>query len=147
MNGTSFRTIIIFLIIGAIMPFMLTACLDVGENDDKPPFGIYSTSPVDLAEDVTLDAVIVITFETDVDASTVTPQNFKVLDGSGATVAGDIFAGGVTANFTPDERLLPDTDYTVILDSDILDIYGRTLGSYTGGDYEFMFTTGTQVSG
>lgn len=62
-------------------------------------------------------------------------------------MAGEIFAGGVTANFTPEERLLPDKDYTVILDGDILDIYGRTLGSFTGGDYEFMFTTGTRVSG
>lgn len=143
----SFRNIIMVLIPGIIMPFMLTSCLDVGDDDDKPPFGIYDTSPTDLEEGVTLDSVIVVTFECDVDAATVTPQRFRVLDGSGSAVSGDIFAGGVTANFTPDERLLPDTDYTVILDENILDIYGRTLGSFTGGDYEFLFTTGSDVPG
>lgn len=146
MKALSYRTIVITLIAGCLVPFMLTSCLDVGGDGDRPPFGIYDTSPTDLEEGVTVDSVIVVTFECDVEGSTVTTQTFRLLDDSGSAVAGDIFAGGVTANFTPDERLLPDTDYTVILDEDILDIYGRKLGSYTGGDYEFMFTTGSDVS-
>lgn len=140
MNRRSAGTILVSGLTAVLIPFMLTSCLDVGD-DDKRPFGIYSTSPVDLAEDVPLDSVIVVTFETDVDGATVTSQRFRVLDESGGAVAGEIFVGGVTANFTPAARLLPDTEYTVILDEDILDIHGRTLGSFTGGDYAFTFTT------
>ena len=147
MNRKTLTNLIMILISGIIMPFMLMSCLDVGGDSDRPPFGIYGTSPIDLAEGVILDSVIVVTFETDVDPATVTTQTFRVLDDSGSAVAGEIFAGGVTANFTPDEKLLPNTYYTVILDRDILDTYGRTLGSFTGGDYEFMFTTGSVTSG
>ncbi len=42
-------------------------------------------------------------------------------------------------------RFLTNSTYTVTLDRDIQDIYGRTLDDYLGGDYTFSFTTGSQL--
>jgi hypothetical protein len=68
-----------------------------------------------------------------------------VKDGTGAGVSGDIDAGGVVADFRSKDKLAMNTTYTVTLDRDIQDIYGRTLGDYLGGDYTFSFTTGSQL--
>jgi hypothetical protein len=143
MTIISIRRCHLLFVIIFFCPLFLLSCYET--SDETPPFGIYSTSPEDGATNVALNAAIVITFGTDVDPESVTAATFAVKDGAGAGVSGDIDAGGVVADFRSKDKLATNTTYTVTLDRDIQDIYGRTLGDYLGGDYTFSFTTGSQL--
>lgn len=145
MNRKIFKKAVLFLLAGLVIPSFLTSCLDVGDDDDTPDFGVYSTMPEEGATDVTLDSAVVITFETDVDPDTVTTSTFIVRDETGTAVSGDVYAEGVVADFRVDGYLEAETTYTVTLDESIADIYGRTLGDFLGSDYTFSFTTGVQT--
>lgn len=131
------------------LALVCSSCLDVGDDSDTPPFCIHSTLPDDGEENVPLNyPAIVVTFETDVDPASVTDSRLVVRDSSGAVVDGDVSASGVTAEFRLPSKVYfsPMTTYTVTVKGDITDIRGRPLSRCMNGDYEFTFTTGTEMS-
>jgi hypothetical protein len=122
----------------------LTSCDRIEDSDDT--FGVYSTSPVDGAEGVATDAVI-ITFLSDVDPATLTSSTFQVRGQGGGAVTGLIGLAGVTADFRPTDgfsdppvyvEFSPGTTYVVTLSGEIKGTNGIPLGT----DYTFSFTTG-----
>ncbi len=123
----------------------LASCDRIEDSDDT--FGIYSTSPVDGAEGVAADAII-ITFLSDVDPSTLNSSTFQVRVQGGGSVPGLIGLAGVTADFRPTDgtssdppvyvEFTPNTTYVVTLSGDIKGANGIPLGT----DYTFTFTTG-----
>jgi hypothetical protein len=133
---------------------ILLACLATGLtcascdrlDDHDDTFGVYSTSPIDGAEGVATDAVI-ITFQSDVDPATLTSSTFQVRVQGGGAVTGLIGLAGVTADFRPTDGtsdppvyvdFSPNTTYAVTLSGEITGTNGIPLGT----DYTFTFTTG-----
>ncbi|HOS98393.1 MAG TPA: Ig-like domain-containing protein, partial [Deltaproteobacteria bacterium] len=124
---------------------MIVACLATGLTvascdrieDSDDTFGIYSTSPVDGAEGVATNAVI-ITFLSDVDPSTLTSSTFQVRVQGGGAVPGLIGLAGVTADFRPTDgtsdppvyvEFAPNTTYVVTLGAEIKGTNGISLGT------------------
>lgn len=138
--------VLIFASLAALTGFINAACMDVGDDDKRAPFCVYSTLPEEGATDVSVKfPAVVITFECDVNPATITKDTFTVRDSSGALLEGDVWAAekGVTAEFRlpNDVDFSPHTTYTVKISGNIQDIYGRSLAECEGGDYEFTFTT------
>jgi hypothetical protein len=143
----SIRAAALFLA-GLALSFTLASCMDVGDDDDKPPFCLHSTRPEPGATDIPLISNISITFDTDVDGSSVTDSTLTVSDPSGTVLDGKVDASAVNAYFSlPDGVYFsPYTKYTVRLSGNIRDKYGRRLGECMNGDYEFSFTTGSDTT-
>jgi len=120
--------------------------MDVGDDDDKGHFCVDITQPDENATGVAVDSfrAVVITFGADVDPQTVTRNTFTVRDSNGQALEGDVWAGGVTAEFRLPDKVYSskNTTYTVHLSGSITDIYGRSLAECEGGDFEYSFTTG-----
>ncbi|MES2807497.1 MAG: ice-binding family protein [Bacteroidota bacterium] len=102
-----------------------------------------TTDPMDKAVDVILAKVITATFNTDMDAATITKSTFIIKQGANA-VSGTVAA---TANarvytFTPDAPLLPFVVYTGTITTGAADKFKTALAA----DYTWTFTTIPQIS-
>lgn len=113
---------------------------------DVDPPEVSSVSPVEItAEDMDITHIfptrsaadeIIVTFSEPIDPATV-EENCYVI-GPGGKVSGttDIYNSKVA--ITPDEPLMPDTEYTVVILSGIKDIVGNPLGE---DHYDYKFRT------
>jgi uncharacterized repeat protein (TIGR02543 family) len=102
-----------------------------------------TTDPMDKAVDVVLPKVITATFNTDMDAATITASTFIIKQGASA-VSGKVAA---TANarvytFTPDVPLLPFVVYTGTITTGAADKFHTALAD----NYVWTFTTLPQIS-
>ena len=104
---------------------------------------VVTTDPLDKSIDVALAKVITVTFNTSMDASTITKTTFTIQQGANL-VSGTIAA---TANpavytFTPDAPLLPFVPYTGTITTGASDKFHTALVS----NYVWTFTTIPQVT-
>jgi len=81
-----------------------------GAPDNTAPT-VLSTSPTDMADNVTIITAVSVTFSEEMDSSTVNDTNFTMADGGGP-VAGTVSYSGTTATFTPTNPLDLSTTYT-----------------------------------
>jgi hypothetical protein len=112
-----------------------------GTPDNTAPT-VSSTSPADMADNVSIVTTVSATFSEEMDASTVNDTNFTVADGGGP-VAGTVSYSGTTATFTPTDPLELSTTYTATVRTGVTDKAGNALGQ----DYTWSFTTAATFTG
>jgi len=121
---------------------LMSGCADDNYMDNT---GIYPTatmtSPADGAINAPLDQVIDVTFNVDVNPSTVNQLSFIVLQGT-TPVAGTVTYSGKTATFTPSVALKNNATYTAKLTTSIKGLDGNPLQQ----DYVWTFSTGSSVT-
>lgn len=100
------------------------------------PPTVSSTDPLNLATGVALNKVVSATFNTAMDASTITSSTFTLMDGS-TPVLGVVNYSGSTATFTPNSDLLNGKVYTAKVSTGAKSVPGISLVS----DYSWTFTT------
>ena len=96
---------------------------------------IISTDPMKQAVDIEKDQIIKITFNTEMDSTSIDPTSFFVQH----TTTGAILAGRINTTkdptvftFTPDAPLLPFTNYTILVKKTVASNYRlRMLADYT----------------
>ncbi|WP_342074904.1 carbohydrate-binding protein [Yoonia sp. SS1-5] len=132
--------------------------LSLGSGSSGPRFGTVfdGADEVDpgeqgIATNASFSVSIVVSDTQDrIDASTVTTTTVRLVDDTGAAVAGTVntTGGRDSITFTPDEELDPNTGYTLILDGvrseggDAYPVFSRsfeTSDGGTGGGGEFNF--------
>jgi hypothetical protein len=89
---------------------------------DDPPV-VVSVTPDDEASDIEPDEAIEIEFSETLDPDTVTGETIVVRDGD-RIVSGELEFSGVTATFTPDERLTLLAHVSVTVSTDVTDLEG-----------------------
>ena len=121
---------------------LMSGCADDNYMDNT---GIYPTAtmttPADGAINAPLDQVIDVTFNVDVNPSTVNQLSFIVLQGT-TPVAGTVTYSGKTATFTPSVALKNNATYTAKLTTSIKGLDGNPLQQ----DYVWTFSTGSSVT-
>lgn len=109
-------------------------------TDTTPPT-VVSTSPADGATDVPITAVLQIEFSEAIDPNSLDEGGILMTPetGDGILTWTD---GGSTLNFDPDDPLLDDTAYSlIIVEGAVRDLAGNPLS----GNYSVTFTTGSSL--
>ncbi len=129
------------------------------DEDDQPspyswsfstvslPLNITATDPVHGAEDIPIDTVLEVSFNTGVDERTLVASTTVTL----TTAAGSAVSGTLsylnathTMTFTPATDLDYETEYRMTIDSEVTDLNGAPLDMNADGvadEYEWSFTT------
>ncbi|MFH0736241.1 MAG: Ig-like domain-containing protein [bacterium] len=107
-----------------------------GEAIVVTPPTVVSTNPVDFATNVALNQKISTTFSKTMDAATITDVTYTLKFGT-TSVSGFVTYSGKTAIFTPTNNLLPNTIYTVTINTQAKDLSGIALTN----NYVWSFTT------
>jgi hypothetical protein len=102
--------------------------------DDTPPT-VTLTVPAQGTTGVGTNTRVTATFNESMDPATITTSSFRVQGSTGTVTYAD---AGRTAVFTPDQDLLPSTQYTATLSTQNEDLAGNSLSS----SYVWTFTTG-----
>ena len=105
-------------------------------TDNTPPT-VDSTSPVDGATDIAVNAAVTATFSEVMDAATLTTSTFLIYDGA-LYKAGTVDYIGLTATFTPTSDFDYNTTYEATISTGARDLAGNPVQA----DYDWMFTTG-----
>jgi hypothetical protein len=110
----------------------------INNPPDQTPPGVVSTTPLPGALDVSLDTPVTAVFTEAVAAATLSPTSF-LLETGGAPVGASVTydAPSRTASLTPLAALLPQTQYTATLTSDVTDLAGNRLPT----PYVWTFTS------
>ena len=101
---------------------------------------VQSTVPLDLAAGVAINSAVTATFSEAMNAATIVSPaaTFTVQEAlSGNSVAGVVTYLGATATFTPENDLLPGTDYTSTITGAAEDLAGNAIAA----DYLWDWTT------
>ncbi len=101
---------------------------------------VQSTVPLDLAAGVAINSAVTATFSEAMNAATIVSPaaTFTVQEAlSGNSVAGVVTYLGATATFTPENDLLPGTDYTSTITGAAEDLAGNAIAA----DYPWDWTT------
>jgi hypothetical protein len=124
-----------------VLVVFFTGCKDdtYVENAGTCPL-VVSTDPVNLATGVPLNKIITATFNSNMNAATITPTSFTIETAAKgeSLVTGTITYSGMTATFTPSAPLLANTTYKGTIKSTVKDLLGNSLQ----GDYVWTFSTG-----
>jgi len=102
---------------------------------------VISTDPTDGAIDVVLNKVVSATFSVPMNSLTIDETSFTLFNGL-VQVAGAVTYSGSTAFFTPDIDLLSGTIYTATIKAGV----ENEAGTPTVSDYEWTFTTGSDIA-
>jgi hypothetical protein len=102
---------------------------------------VLSTSPEDGETSVPLNKVITVTFNKEMNPTTITAQSIT-LEGPSGAVAGAVTYSGVTASFTPTNLLAINSNYTGKVKTIVKDIKGNALQV----DYIWTFSTGATIA-
>ncbi len=108
---------------------------DFEEIDGVCPI-VNSTIPMPEAIGIPLNQVITATFNEAMRPSTITDASF-IVSTNGTLIGGTVTYTGTTATFTPNEPLLPNTEYTATIKTLAKDLKGNALQE----DYVWTFTT------
>ena len=121
--------------------FLIAGCKkdDYVEPDGVCPV-VISTIPINGATDVPLNQIISVTFNEEMNPSTITQASFTIHGAS--QVQGTISYLGTTATFTPSSPLIPNTTYTGNVKTTVKDKTGNALQA----DYIWTFSTGAIIS-
>lgn len=106
------------------------------------PAGVDSTTPASDDTGVPVSTTVSATFDKDLDESTVTTDNFSLVNEiTGASVPGSIAYNNKVVTFTPDSNLAPLNIHKATFTTGLKDSTGTALSSA----YTWSFTTGTYV--
>ena len=97
------------------------------------------SSPVNNANDVSLNSAISVTFGENLDASTITSETVTLKDASNTNVTGTVTYANKVITFTPSADLNETTQYTLTITTGVKDVAGNGLSS----NVILSFTTGT----
>jgi len=128
-------------------PILIAVVLLGGCKDDKfsEVVGVCpvvtATNPANLATSVALNQIITVTFNEEMNASTITSSSVSILNGT-TVVAGTLSYNGLVATFTPTNNLASNTTYVGRVKTSVKDLKGNALQT----DYVWTFSTGTVVS-
>ena len=126
--------------IAIVLATLISGC---AEDDFQETAGIcpmvIDTNPDNAATNVPLNQVITVTFNEEMNPSTINSSSFIVTGAS--TIAGTLTYSGVTATFTPSVNLTPNTTYVVRITTAVKDLRGNALQE----DYLFSFSTGATL--
>jgi hypothetical protein len=126
--------------IAIVLATLITGC---AEDDFQETAGVcpmvIDTNPDNAATNVPLNQVITVTFNEEMNPSTINSSSFIVTGAS--TIAGTLTYSGVTATFTPSVNLTPNTTYVVKITTAVKDLRGNALQE----DYLFSFSTGATL--
>lgn len=130
-------------------PWLLAAVLMVaaaagcgsGSGTSLPKPAIVAMMPADGSTGVDLDTTVSVTFNEQMNQSTINPSTFSVSDPTGAVLSGEIAydASTFTATFTPSASLAPNTTYTAAVSGGVANVANTTLGR----EVTWTFTTGS----
>ncbi len=119
------------------MPILLA----IGCNHDDEPTviqpDVVSTSPINNATDISLNAIVEVRFNKEMNATTINSSTFTLFKGA-SQVAGIVSFSDSTAVFTPTVDLLPSSNFIATLTTGAKDTEGNVLEN----DYTFSFTSG-----
>jgi Tol biopolymer transport system component len=103
---------------------------------------VVRTDPPPRKRDVPLNAFFVIVFSEPIAPGTLTPNSVRLV-GAGGTLRGQLRLepDGLRAEFVPERELSANTDYILMLSSDVTDLAGEPLEPA-----ELPFTTGSSVA-
>lgn len=101
-----------------------------GSGADTTPPAVQSVVPANNATGVAVNTTVVWTFSEPLKLSTVTLNNFQVLEG-GSIVAGDLTTNSArdVVTFTPTSALSASTDYTCVVGTGVQDLAGNNIVS------------------
>lgn len=138
-----FKPSIIILFVSLISILLISACKKDNYVAVQGVCPVVTTDPMNNAVDVVLNKVITATFNTAMDAKTITSSTFIVKQGANV-ISGKVAATSNPAvyTFTPDVPLLPFTLYTGTITTGATDNFNTALVS----NYVWSFTTIPQVS-
>jgi hypothetical protein len=144
--GTSFSKLTMTLYASiAIFMLIITGCKkdDFGGEVSGDCPVVVSTDPMDKAVDVTLNKVISITFNTDMDAASINNSTFSIKQGT-TVIKGkvDPTADAKIFTFTPEVNLLPFTTYTGTVTMEARDNFKTAMIA----DYTWSFITIPQLT-
>ncbi len=126
--------------IAIVLATLISGC---AEDDFQETAGVcplvIDTNPDNAATNVPLNQVITVTFNEEMNPSTINSSSFIVTGAS--TIAGTLTYSGVTATFTPSVNLTPNTTYVVRITTAVKDLRGNALQE----DYLFSFSTGATL--
>jgi RHS repeat-associated protein len=119
------------------------ATLDIALQVVAP--SVVAVSPPDNASNVPLDTSVQVTFSEAVHPASVTANHFQVSTG-GMPISGQIHVApdGTSAILTPDQPLRSNTQYTVTLTTDIVDLAGHALASFPATSFTTVDTSFTR---
>jgi len=127
--------------IAVVLLTLITGC---AEDDFQETVGVcplvIDTNPDNAATNVPLNQVITVTFNEEMNPSTINSSSFIVTGNT--TVAGNLTYSGTTATFTPASNLATNTTYVVKITTAVKDVRGNALQE----DYIFTFSTGATLS-
>jgi hypothetical protein len=127
----AFAITIVFLIIGCAKD-------DFNETIGVCPI-VLTTNPSDSDTNVPLNQVITVTFNEEMDPTTINQNSFTIVGTS--AIVGLISYSGTTATFTPNVALTPNTTYVGMVTTALHDLNGNALQQ----DYAWSFTTGATL--
>jgi hypothetical protein len=126
--------------IAIVLATLISGC---AEDDFQETAGVcplvIDTNPDNAATNVPLNQVITVTFNEEMNPTTINSSSFIVTGAS--TIAGTLTYSGVTATFTPSVNLTPNTTYVVKITTAVKDVRGNALQE----DYLFSFSTGATL--
>lgn len=130
----------VFLIVAIAMITLILSC----SNDNfQETIGlcptVVTTNPVNLATNVPLNQVVTVTFNEEINPSTINASSFKIV-GTNA-VAGTISYSGVTATFVPTTAFATNKTYVATITTAVKDLNGNALQQ----DYIWSFSTGATL--
>jgi len=113
-----------------------------GATPDTTPPTVSSSSPVNNATGVTLNASVSVTFSEAMNNATLNTASFTLQPfAGGATVSGTVSVSGNTATFTPTASLAGNTQYRAMISTAATDAAGNALST----NYNLLFTTGAAL--
>ncbi|WP_445458290.1 Ig-like domain-containing protein [Flavobacterium sp. HNIBRBA15423] len=126
--------------IAIVLATLITGC---AEDDFQETTGlcpmVIDTNPDNSTTNVPLNQAITVTFNEEMNPSTINSSSF-IVTGSSA-VSGTLTYSGATATFTPSVNLTPNTTYVVKITTAAKDLRGNALQE----DYIFTFSTGATL--
>jgi Bacterial Ig-like domain len=130
----------LWLLIGGLMLAVGAGC-GSGSGTSLPKVKVTSMVPADGSTAVHLSASVSVTFNQQMNQSTINSSTFSLSDPASAIVPGtiDYNSFSFTATFTPISPLAPNTTYKAAVSGGVANVANATLGT----DVTWSFTTGT----
>ncbi len=120
---------------GSVSASVLVTVENIPDIDSTPPT-VSIISPLNNATSVAINSTISVTFNENIDPSTISSTSFKLSTG-GTPVAGTRGCSGSTVTFTPSSSLLNNTIYIAEITTSVRDLAGNALAT----NYSWSFTT------
>lgn len=111
-------------------------------SDTTPP-AVESVDPLDGETCVALDKSVTVTFDEEMDASTLNTSTFLLTDPDNNPISGQVSNTSTSSIFIPYTNLSYGTDYRATLNTGVKDLSGNSLSS----DYSWTYTTVTTSKG